>query len=163
MKSALSVESIDIVDQRPGTARLLSRGLKRLKRASLHLVAACLASAISSMALPHEPESVSLVSLLARPDRHEGKFVSAMGYFSPWDVGLYLTSGHSDARDMTSMVSVMDHTIDASIIRSDCAEAFARVEGTFIVSARMGPRIVWVTRVLSPDGLVCWSSQADDD
>lgn len=108
---------------------------------------------------------VSLVQLLASPERFAGKHISVVGYFAVGpNVHLYLTEAHARVFDHNSSIALNDESADGSLTQSSCAGGFVRVDGEFGFLDQDHPAIVSVDEVTRLDTRErCWSRQGQRD
>jgi len=75
---------------------------------------------------------VSLVQLLATPEKFEGKQIRVVGFLqSAGQLRLFLTRDHALALDDWSSVRVHDDTPGGSLILSDCPGHYVTITGKF--------------------------------
>jgi hypothetical protein len=107
----------------------------------------------------------SLVELIVNPQAFEGSKVIVQGFFDRKGK-LFITRDHAQMFDFSSSIMVADPTPDG-YITYNCADAYARLEGTFRRQAGPSGRgtdsnsfvIAELTRVLTlRDGVlqICW-------
>lgn len=104
--------------------------------------------------------AVSLVSLLATPERFEGKFVHVVGYLTSGPaLHLYLSKEHAKIFDLPSSIFINDTSPGGTLTQSSCEGRFVRVRGVFGRYEGVQPAIVEVAQV---DDLetheTCWKS-----
>lgn len=102
---------------------------------------------------------VSLVGLLATPEKFIGEKVAVRGYLARHGgLNLYLTSEHAAAYDSASSLIVLDPTEGAALTQSPCADSFVEIRGTFGIGFQMGTVIRDVKSVFRFPGGYCWRS-----
>lgn len=75
---------------------------------------------------------VSLVELLANPQRFENKIVEVSGYLeSINDLRLFLTKEHAVINDVKSSVEIFDSTDGGILIQLPCMSHYVKVTGKF--------------------------------
>jgi hypothetical protein len=102
--------------------------------------------------------TVSLIQLLATPDKFDQKFVWVVGYLERGpNLNLYLTKDHARVFDHASSIGVHDTTVGGTLTLSSCVGNFVRVRGVFGKLEGLFPAIVDVEEVenLESHGS-CW-------
>jgi len=103
---------------------------------------------------------VSLVELLAVPEKYDGKEIAVIGYLKDTtSLDLYLSRDHAKILDLESSIQVIDTTPDGLLFQSSCAPNYVRVKGTFIKRADSMYVIAYIKSVSIIESLkTCWES-----
>lgn len=75
--------------------------------------------------------AVSIINLIATPERYDGSRVSVHGYFSIAPLKLYLDEGAAKRLDGASGIDVVDTSDDGKIAKSQCDKSYVRMVGWF--------------------------------
>lgn len=87
---------------------------------------------LASSALSEDrPRVVSIINLIATPERYDGLLVSVQGYFTTSPMTLYVNEGSARRFDTVSGVDVIDATDDARFAKSRCHRSYVRMVGKF--------------------------------
>ncbi|PKM18509.1 MAG: hypothetical protein CVV11_14470 [Gammaproteobacteria bacterium HGW-Gammaproteobacteria-15] len=84
---------------------------------------------------------VSLVQLIATPDKFLNKRIRVRGHFlSAGDSWLYLTSDHAKFRDNKSAINVLDDTETGELYDMECNNGWVDIKGYFLATFRSDRR-----------------------
>lgn len=103
------------------------------------------------------PYLVSLVRLIATPEKFAGLRVQVIGYLGK-PLQLYLTEKHAEVEDFWSGIEIFDPSEDGSLTRSSCVGNWVKVTGT-LYRRQNGLYALWpVERVQLLDSYgICWT------
>ena len=119
------------------------------------MLAVLLANPVNANVYP-----VSLIELLAVPEKFNGKEISVIGYLNGTiTFDLYLSRDHANILDRESSIEIIDNTPDGSLIQSSCASNYVQVKGTFKKRADSMYVIAYIKSVSIMESLkTCWKS-----
>ena len=121
--------------------------IRNLVRALIVISALILAAPAHSSQRNEMP--VSLVQLLANPQKYEHRFVWVIGYLERLpNLMLYLTKNHARIFDIASAIDIHDTTAGGELILSTCVSNWVRVRGVFGMLEGVYPAIVDVEEVV---------------
>lgn len=145
-----------------------SKIIKQVSKSHRYILVCCVSGFLllscKEMIREVDPEPglliVSLIDLLAHPDKYEGKKIQVKGYLS--NGYIYLSKDHAEvSHDVTLSIYIVEPTEDGSMTQN-CSDAYGSVEGVFIVKGRpwrQGMNVIdLVQRVnlFKPEPETCW-------
>lgn len=103
---------------------------------------------------------VSLIQLIATPDKYVNKYISVQGYYGGIPIHLYLTKDHADIGDYFSAIQLVDDVPSrkGSMPASSCRYNYIMVNGLFLQIPNKSSYIIRDIEKahFSRAGGICW-------